>query len=59
MSTITLHRFPSRSKLRVKTTTKVCKGCPENGPQALELNPEYIKIANKRLKQKFGMFYQP
>jgi DNA modification methylase len=23
----------------------------------LELNPEYIAIANKRLKQKFGMFY--
>lgn len=25
----------------------------------LELKPEYINIANKRLKQKFGMFYQP
>ncbi len=25
----------------------------------LELNPEYISIANKRLKQKFGMFYNP
>lgn len=25
----------------------------------MELNPEYIRIANKRLKQKFGMFYQP
>lgn len=25
----------------------------------LELNPEYIKIANKRLKDKFGMFYHP
>lgn len=25
----------------------------------LELNPKYIKIANKRLKQKFGMFYNP
>ena len=24
-----------------------------------ELNPKYIKIANKRLKQKFGMFYNP
>lgn len=24
-----------------------------------ELNPEYIAIANKRLKQKFGMFYNP
>lgn len=25
----------------------------------MELNPEYIKIANKRLKDKFGMFYHP
>lgn len=24
-----------------------------------ELNPDYIEIANKRLKQKFGMFYNP
>jgi DNA modification methylase len=24
-----------------------------------DLNPDYIKIANKRLKQKFGMFYNP
>lgn len=24
-----------------------------------ELNPEYITIANKRLKQKFGMFFNP
>lgn len=24
-----------------------------------ELNPDYIAIANKRLKQKFGMFYNP
>lgn len=36
MPTITLHRFPSQSKPHAKTTTKVCKGCPETGPQPLE-----------------------
>lgn len=34
--TIYLHRFPSQAKQPVKGNSKVCRSCPEKGPQPLE-----------------------